>query len=639
MSDVLDVDQQKKDSCSVSPASPGPREVREQLKRILLSQTFRAAEREKAFLRYVVERTIEGRGGELKEYTIGMEAFERGEGFDPRRDSIVRTEARNVRLRLARYYEEEGQGDPVRIELPKGRYAPLFVETPPPAPPPRPGFVKRWWAASLVGVGAILAIAALWAHAPSFSRPGLVDAASIAVLPFQDLSGGRDKDAEILGDGLTEELIESLARIPHLRVVARASVFSYRGRAVDIRKAGRELNVRNILEGSIRISNGRVRIVAQLEDTTNGYQLWSQSFDRQFDDILAAQDQISTAIMESLGVQLTGAADLKAGASPSPAAYQDFLRGLYFLNQNTAENIRTSIHYFDRAVASDPEFALAYAGLAEGYAEIACFTSTPAREVAPHIREAALKALQLDNTLGEAHLSLARAAAYEAKWAEASKEYWRALELSPGNATVHRYYGDFLLHTGHPEQGLAEGRIALAQDPLSPQVARFVGEILYYLGRYDESIAQLHKALALNPDSGILHQELGLVYLSRPATYKQGIAESERARDLMEGDSWITSQLGYAYGLAGRTTEARGILQTLAGASQDHIRALALARVYTGLGDRRDAIAWLKKAIEQHDANLHLNSDPLYAPLRSDARFRSLLAQAQPVASSALPAP
>jgi TolB-like protein/Tfp pilus assembly protein PilF len=669
MGDTLEVEQPKKDSRSGSLTPISLDEVREQLDRIVSSQTFRAAEREKAFLRYVVERTIEGRGAELKEYTIGVEAFERGDGFDPRRDTIVRTEARNVRRRLARYYEEEGHSDPVRIELPKGGYTPQFVRPPEtesepvvsgpaiipevhpavmaaPEPPPAPGVsarskfirLRRGWVVGLAGAVTILAIA--WRYAPSFSRSGAsVDAASIAVLPFQDLSGGRDKEGEILSDGLTEELIESLTRIPHLRVVARASVFSYQGRAVDIGKAGREMRVRNILEGSIRISNGRVRIVAKLEDTTNGYQLWSRSFDRKFDDILTVQDQISAAIMQSLGVQLTGSANLKTGASPSPAAYQDFLQGLYFLNQSTAENIRTSIHYFDRAVALDPGFAPAYSGLAAGYAAIAGFTSTPSQEVVPRIRAAASKALELDDTLGEAHLFLARADTYEAKWAEAAKQYWRALELSPGSAAVHRYYGDYLLRTGHLEQALAEARIALELDPLSPPVARFVGEMLYYLGRPDDSIAQLQKALQLNPTSGILHQELGLVYMSRPATYKEGIVESERARDLMEGDPWTTSQLGYAYALAGRTAEARDILRTLQAGSQVQVRALAVARVYTGLGDRDQAIAWLKKAIEQHDVNLYLGSDPVYASLRTDPRFHSLLGQSQSTVAALVPVP
>jgi TolB-like protein/tetratricopeptide (TPR) repeat protein len=671
MSDTLEVEQSKRDSRSASLAPIGPDEIREELNRILFSQTFRAAEREKAFLRYVVERTIEGRSAQLKEYTIGVEAFERGDEFDPRRDTIVRTEARNVRRRLTRYYDEEGHGDPVRIELPKGGYSPQFVEPPrleaepvvrvpakvPEAPAPAvaesparaPGLsfqlvrikrqLKRWWVVGLAGAATIGAIAALWAHAPSFNRPKPVDAASIAVLPFQDLSSGQDREGEILSDGLTGELIESLARIPHLRVVARSSAFAYQGRTVDIRKAGREMGVRNILEGSIRISNGRVRIVAQLEDTTNGYQLWSQSFDRKFDDVLAVQDQISTAIMQSLGVQLTGAANLKTGASTSPVAYQDFLQGLYFLNQSTAENIRTSIHYFDRAVASDPGFAPAYSELAAGYAAIAGFTSTPSQEVVPRIRAAALKALQLDDTQGEAHLFLARADTYEENWAEAGKEYWRALELSPGSAAVHRYYGDYLLRTGRLEQALAEGRIALELDPLSPPVARFVGEMLYYLGRYDDSVAQLQKALALNPTSGILHQELGLVYMNRPATYKEGIAECERARDLMEGDPWTTSQLGYAYALVGRTAEARDILRKLEAGSQDHVRALAVARVYAGLGDRDQAIAWLEKAIQQHDVNLYIASDPVYAPLHADPRFHTLLERAESGRAAQVPAP
>lgn len=667
MGETLEVEQPKRDSHSASGAPISPCEIREQLDRIVCSHTFRAAEREKAFLRYVVERTVEGRGSELKEYTIGVEAFERGDGFDPRRDSIVRTEARNVRRRLARYYDEEGHDDPVRIELPKGGYAPQFVGTPQPeieqvvcepvaipvlqltpasvseAPPAgarwKLVWMRRWWVLAVVAAVAIVAIVSLWAHAPSFSPTGPVDAASIAVLPFQDLSVGPDKAGQILSDGLTDELIESLARIPHLRVVARASAFSYRGRAVDIRKAGREMGVRNILEGSIRISNGRVRIVAQLEDTTNGYQLWSHSFDRKFDDLLAVQDQISTAIMQSLGVQLTGAANLKTGASPSSAAYQDFLQGLYFLNQSTGQNIRTSIHYFNRAVASDPGFAPAYSGLAAGYAAIAGYTSIPSQEVAPRIREAATKALALDDTLGEAHLSLARADMYEGNWAAAGQQYYRALELSPGSAAVHRYYGDYLFRTGHAEEGLAEGRIALELNPLSAPMARFVSQTLYYLGRYDDSVAELQKALELNPTSGILHQELGLVYMSRPATYTQGIAESERGRDLMEGDAWTTSQLGYAYALVGRTREARDLLRTLQAGPQDHVRALAVARVYTGLGNRDQAIAWLKKAFDQHDVSLYLGSDPVYAPLRNDARFRALLAQSKAGVPATVPVP
>jgi TolB-like protein/Tfp pilus assembly protein PilF len=651
--------------------------VQEALNRILASRTFRAAEREKAFLRYVVERTLQGRGAEIKEYTVGVEAFGRGDAFDPRRDTIVRTEARNVRLRLERYYAGEGQADPLRIELPKGGYAARFTASAergialektsensasenapailpepassplPPAPaavlepanaPARKPGIKLWPA---MAAGALVALGAgFWlTQQRAVSRQPAGDPASIAVLPFADLSGGadgKDKEGEILSDGLTDELIGSLARIPRLHVVARSSVFLYRNRALDIRKIGRDLNVRNVLEGSVRIAGGHIRITAQLEDTSNGYQLWSQSFDRVLsadrglNDAIAAQDEISMAIMQSLGVRMAGAANLRTGDSPSPGAYRDFLTGLYFLNRSTAENVRTSINYFQRAVAADPGFAPAYRGLADGYSRIAAFTSTPSSEMIPLIRTAAEKALALDDTLGEAHLDLARACSDESNWAAAAREYRRALDLSPSSAEVHRYYGDYLLRIGHPEEALAEARIAVELDPVSPWAAQFAARMLYYLRRYDEAAAELRRALDRDPASGILHQALGLVYMARPATWAQGVSESERARELMEGDPWVTGQLGYAYALSGRKAEAGDILRQLeTGSGGTTVRALPVARVYTGLGDREQAFLWLRKAVDQRDVALFLIADPVYDGLRGDPRFQALLGRAR----------
>jgi TolB-like protein/Tfp pilus assembly protein PilF len=649
---TLELNQPDRDSGASFLPAAGSIEIRHQLERILSSKIFRTAEREKAFLRYVVEQTIQGRGDELKEYSVGVEAFDRGTGFDPRLDTIVRTEAWYVRRRLARYYAGEGIADLLQIELPKGGYTPRFVRSPLPeaAEPEVPGDVlpaftevhiaekaksvtapeaSRFSLRRMVvfaGAAAVLAAGSWWlGNAPPFTRPVTVDAAAIAVLPFQNLSGDSDKEGEILSDGLTEELIDSLARIPRLHVVARSSAFSYKGRLLDIRKAGRELNVRNILDGSIRIANGRVRIVAQLEDTTNGYQVWSQSFDRRFDDVLAVQDEISSAMMRSLGVQMAGAANLKAGASPSPAAYRDFLRGLYFLNRNTTENARMAINYFDHAVASDPGFAPAYRGLADGYAKVAAFTSTRSLEAAPRIRAAASKALQLDDTLGEAHVDLGRAYMYESNREAAGREFRRALELSPGSAEVHHYYGDFLLRTGRLEEALAEGRIALDLDPISPPAANFVARVLYFLRRYNDSVAQLRKALEINPSSGILHQTLGLVFMRLPASYEAGIAEYEQARDLMEGSLWTRGELGYAYAVAGRTAEAREALRQFEQASGEYVRALPVARTYAALRDRDRAFLWLQKAVDEQDTGLFLEVDPVYDDLRADPRFRALL--------------
>jgi TolB-like protein/Flp pilus assembly protein TadD len=641
-----------------SPFLPRPEStaaIQEELGRILSSSTFRAAEREKTFLRYVVNQTTQGRGAEIKEYTIAVEAFGRRDSFDPRSDSIVRTEARNVRLRLARYYASEGLNDPVRIELPKRGYEPQFTETNteasrPAQETPTPftvapdaaipvGHSRKSRLLAFAGFAILILAGFGWfGYDRYLNRPAPTDAASVAVLPFVDLSAGRDTDAEILGDGLTEEVIESLARIPRLHVVARSSVFLYKGRAFDIRTIGRELNVRNVLEGTVRIVNGHVRISARLEDATNGYQLWSEEFDQKLDDAVVVRGQISTAIAQSLGVQLTGAANLKSGAPPSPVAYRDFLRGLYFLHRSTAENVRTSINYFQRAVATDPSFAPAYRGLANGYSRIALFTSTPSLEMIPQMRAAASKAIELDDTLGEAHLDLARAYGYEGSWTEAEREYRRALELSPSSATVHHHYGYYLLQTGRLEEALAESRIALELDPVSPGVNQFAGRMLYFLRRYDDAIALLRKALVSNPSLGILHQTLGLAYLARPSSCGQGLAESERARELMERDPMTTGQLAYAYAISGRKGEARDLLGELEKGSRGSVRALAVARIYVGLGDRDQAFSWLGKAVDQRDVALLLQADPVYDGLRSDPRFSVLLQRVHlsPVGSPAV---
>ena len=641
MENTLDLADGRQDGLPLSIARPESiARIQEQLGRILSSRTFRTAEGEKALLRHVVEQTMQGRGAELKEYTVGVEALGRGDSFDPRLDTIVRTQARNVRLRLARYYAGEGHDDTLRITLPKGGYAAQFVEVmaspegnaplameTPAQPHERVGRMgPRNWKFVLAGAGAVLVLAGLWWTYQRPMKPQLpADAASIAVLPFVNLNASADKENEILADGLTEELIDSLGRIPQLHVVARSSVFLYKGRPLDIRKAGRELNVRNVLEGSVRIANDHVRISAQLEDTTNGYQIWSDSFDCNLDDAIAVQRRIAVAIIQSVGGQLAGAANLKNGAAPSPAAYRDFLRGVYYLHRGTAENARTSINYFQRAVAADPDFAPAYRGLADGFSKLAGFTSAPSRDVIPQMRAAATRALELDGTLGEAHLDLARAYTYESNWTDADREYRRALNLSPSSAAVHLHYGYYLLQTGRLEEALAESRIALELDPLSPAQHQFAGRILYYLRRYDDAAVLLQKAVAMNPSLGIVHEMLGLVYLARPLTYPQGLVESERARELMEKDPITTSQVGYAYALTGQKAKARDMLRELERTPDEPVRALPLARVYTGLGDRDRAFSWLQKAVDQRDVALSLQADPVYDSLRSDPRFRVLL--------------
>ncbi len=425
--------QRMEQSPPVLPALPSPPAVLAQLEKILLSRTFRSAEGQKNFLRYAVERTIEGQDC-IKEYSIATQVLGRAESFDPRKDSIVRVEARKLRARLVKYYEEEGEQDQVRIEFLKGSYVPVFSNAVPdaaavlapeetesiPAPIPEvsvtPAVASKSFPVRNITIAAsLLIMAGLVYLVVVRSKPDPVStASSIVVLPFANL--GDDKTDESFSDGLTEELIDSLARVPGLHIVARNSAFQYKGKPTDVRKIGKELNVRTVLEGSVRKEGRRVRITAQLDDASTGYHLWSASYEKEMKDILAIQSEISQAITSSLGMQLAGknatdGSKIPLGDSPAlnPEAYQDYLHGLAFLNKRNAEDVRTAMGYFQQAIGKDPNYALAYLGLAHSYANIPIYAAIPSREAASQIREAASKALASDSTLGEAHFDLALA--------------------------------------------------------------------------------------------------------------------------------------------------------------------------------------------------------------------------------------
>ena len=624
---------------------PTPAAVREALQQILSSSQFRGSERLRKFLRFVVEQTLDGRGDSLKEYVLGLEVFERGASFDPRIDTIVRTEARKLRSRLSEYYERQGSSVAVRIDFARGSYAPVFhhLSTEPqsaetaehrPLPSDTSGsalktsrFVR--WRERLTVAVLLLAVGSGAYFFRSRDRLAIPpDARSIAVLPFVDLSESREGD--VFGDGLAEELIDSLGQVPGLHVVARTSAFQFKQKDIDVREIGRKLNVRNVLEGSIRQSGNQLRISVRLEDAQNGYQLWSKSYDRELKDALVIQREISQVIVKAMGVEF---ATRPPGADPGtdvrktfyPEGYQDYLRGRYFLNKRTPENLRRAIGYFEQAIAKSPDYALAYTGLADCYAVSPVIAATAGREVAPKMREAASKALALDRNLGDAHLSLATAFEYDFNWPAADREYRTALEMSPGSAAVHSAYSGYLSRIGYLEESLAEKRRAFELDPVSPAAAQSVGSSLYWLRRYDEAIAQYKLAMQLDPNSGFAHQGLGMTYVSKGLPQK-GIPELELARRLLEGGPFPSAELGYGYAVSGETGKAKTVLAELTEESRrTPIPAVAFAVIYIGLGDREQAFRWLQKAVKDHDANLRLKADPLYDPLRSDARFQSLL--------------
>ena len=624
---------------------PSPQAVRAALQQILSSSQFRGSDRLRQFLRFVVEQKLEGRGDSLKEYVLGVEVFERGDSFDPRIDTIVRTEARKLRSRLSEYYERQGSSVAVRIDFARGSYAPIFRHIPPPpqtieSPARQPSergasestlkvsWLDRWRGPLTLAV-LLLAVAG---GAYSFHlRDHLTihsDARSIAVLPFVDLSEIREGD--IFGDGLAEELINSLGQVPGLHVVARTSAFQFKGKDVDVREIGRKLNVRNVLEGSIRQSGNHLRISVRLEDASNGYQLWSKSYDRELKDALVIQSEISQVIVKAMGVEFASrppGADAETDVRSTfyPEGYQDYLRGRYFLNKRTPENLRRAIGYFEQAITKSPDYALAYTGLADCYAVSPVIDATAGRDVAPKMREAALKALTLDRNLGDAHLSLATAFEYDFNWPAADREYQTALEMGPGSAAVHSAYSGYLSRIGNLEASLAEKRRAFALDPVSTAAAQSLGSSLYWLRRYDEAIAQYKVAMQLDPSSGFAHQGLGMTYVAEGLPQK-GIPELELARRLLERGPFPSAELAYGYAAAGEIAKAKKVLSELIEESRRApIPAVAFAVVYIGLGDREHAFEWLRKAVDAHDANLRPKADPLYDPLRSDARFQDLL--------------
>jgi len=622
-------------------ASPPAEAIRSQLESILASPAFRSARAQGNFLRYVVEETLAGRANQIKEYSIGVEVFGRGKSFDPRVNNIVRAEANRLRARLAKYYQTEGCESPVRIDLPKGGYAPAFMETAAVQTPAREVAVERsapghrlwllsWKAAALLLLVLLLAgfSAVLWRL-----RQGSVRAngnPSIAVLPFLNLSG--NKDDEFFSDGLTDELIDSLGRVPRLEVVARTSAFEFKGKTLDVREIGRKLNVRTVLEGTVRKYGDRLRITVQLDDTGTGYRMWSESYDRQAKDALAIQREISQAITSELGVALAGNSrrwrsnsTAHETASVNPQAYEDYLKGVFFWNKNTPESINIAIGYLKQAVQNDPDFALSYLGLARCYTGLSVMTATPAREVIPELRAAAQKALDLDGTLGEAHVDLAEAYTFDFGWNAAEQEFKKALALSPASAVAHRWYAYYLNKMGRLDEAMAENKRALELDPVSPYLAQGMADSLYVLHRYQDAIDQSQKVLALEPNFAMTRESLGMAFIAS-GKYAEGLSELQLARQLMGSNPWADGQLAYAYAVSGQLEPARQLLNELLQQYQySAFPAMAIAEAYIGLKDKDRAYEWLQKAVDNHEVQLKLRADPIYDPLRSDPRFEELL--------------
>ncbi|HVX66599.1 MAG TPA: tetratricopeptide repeat protein [Bryobacteraceae bacterium] len=548
------------------------------------------------FLRFVVEQTLEGRGGELKEYLLGLEIFDRDEKFDPRIDPIVRVEARRLRAKLKTYYETDGRDETLRIELPTGSYVPRFGSRAAAAEPE-----------------------AVAAAAP---------AGGIAVLPFANLS--REPDSEYFSDGLTEELIHALTKVDGLRVVAWNSAAKLRDRQDDITQIGRELKVAAVLMGSIRTSGGRLRVMARLIEVASGSFLWSETFDRQMEDLFAIQEEISRAIVNTLRIRLIGPRSARSGVRgrSNLEAYTLYLKGRFHWNKRTREGLERAIRYFREAVALDPSLAAGHAGLADAYTLMTEHGLARPREAMPEAKAEALEALRLDPALADAHASLALIISlHEWNWVQAGEHYRRALELNPGYLTAHHWYAcDYLAILGRFDEALAETALAIELDPLSAVISESRAFILMMARRPEEALEQGRRAAELDPYFYRAYTGPGRTFIQM-GRYDEAIAMLERGRSLAGDLPVILGALGQAHGLRGNRAAARALLAQLSRtAAAGYVPATCFALIHLGLGEKDRALAWLEAGCDRHELSLSgLKMHPAYDGLRAEPRFAELV--------------
>ena len=444
---------------------------------------------------------------------------------------------------------------------------------------------------------------------------------SIAVLPFVDDSP--DADAEFLDDEIAESLVNSLTKLPKLRVVPRSVMVNYKGRNVDPRKVGQELNVRAVVTGRVHRHGDTISIQADLIDLDSVSQIWGQHYDRRLSDILLVQEEISRDIFENLRLKLN------VEEQKQLEAYRLYLKGRNAWNKRTPEGLQQGIDYFQQAINTDPNYAAAYAGLADCYNMQVIYGVDQPKEGFPKAKEAAIKALEMDETLAEAHTSLAF---IKFRWdrdrVEAEREFQLAIKYKPTYAPAHQWYSSYLVALERFDEAVAEARRTQELEPLSFIASSHLGWILYLSGRNDEAIATCTKILNLDPNSFPARRYLGLAY-EQKGMYPQAIEEFQKGMKL-SGSPLMLALLGHAYAASGKTAEARQVLTDLHDLEKRrYVSPYTVAAIYTGLGEKDQAFKWLERAYEERDVWLmNLKVDPVFAKLRADKRFQDLLTRA-----------
>jgi TolB-like protein/DNA-binding winged helix-turn-helix (wHTH) protein/Flp pilus assembly protein TadD len=450
---------------------------------------------------------------------------------------------------------------------------------------------------------------------------------SLAVLPLENLSG--EASQNYFADGMTDELITDLAQISALRIISRTSVMTYKGARKPLPQIASELNVDAVVEGSVLRSGDQVRITAQLIEASTDKHLWSQSYEGELRDTLALQSRVASAIAEQIRINVTPQeqAALRNTKVVKPEAYESFLKGRYFWNKRTAGGLKAALAYFKQAIDEDPKYAQAYSGLADTYALLGDWqyaVMTP-KEAFPEAKKAALKALEMDSTLGEAHNSLAFVLdGFDWNFDVAGNEFRRAIELNPGYATAHHWYAWHLALLGRFEEAIAEMKKAQNLDPLSLIINADLAELLVIAHRYDESIAQSRKTIEMDPNFALAHSQLAQAYLAKNM-HEDAVEELTKAVRLSGDSPTCMANLARAYVATGRRSEAEKLLSDLKKRSNPaYSNAPEIAIIYVSLGGKDQAMNWLEKGYEER-FNPGVLLRPGFDPLRSEPRFQNLL--------------
>jgi len=458
------------------------------------------------------------------------------------------------------------------------------------------------------------------------ARPSIAEK-SIAVLPFDNLSG--DPQNAYFSEGIQDEILTRLAKIAELKVISRTSTQRFRSAPNDLRQIAQQLGVANILEGSVQKANDQVRVNVQLINALTDAHLWADTYDRKLTDIFAVETEIAKAVADVLQAKLTGSEQHVIAARPTEnsEAHQLYLKGRFFWNKRTGSDLKKSIDYFEQAIAADPNYALAYAGVADGYVWLSAYTAGTPRDSYPKAKAAAKKALELDDTLAEACTTLAIAIwLYDFDFSQANREFQRAIGLNPNYAIAHQQYGNITLSAlGRFDDAIAEGKRAVELDPLSLVINADLGSNYCFARRYDEAIAQLRKTLEMDPGFYIAHVALSQA-LDAKGARDAAIVEWQKARALND-DPAVLGLLGRAYGLSGNKMEAEKILNQLKELSkQRYVAAYSFALVYLGQGDKEQALRWLEQSYQDRAGSDigYIRVDPLLDPLRGDPRFEAL---------------